>query len=75
MSRMKSLFLQALAMSMIAAENNVYMDRSPLHDKTNYGGNMARSSKKEMKEFTVHGKKIMAYSKKDAIIRYKHLMS
>lgn len=47
----------------------------PLPDKINYGGNTARSSKKEMKEFMVHGKKIMAYSKKDAIIKYKHLMS
>lgn len=31
-----------------------------------------KSSTKELREFTIKGKKVMAYSKKDAIKRLKH---
>ena len=42
-------------------------------DKPYFNPNYRRpSEKKELREFNVKGKKIMAYSKKDAIKRLKH---
>lgn len=35
-------------------------------------GYKVKSSTKELREFTIKGKKVMAYSKKDAIQRLKH---
>lgn len=72
MSKLKAIMLEtAMMMSMATSGNNVYMDKST-------GGGMrfnpdyTKQVHRELREFTVKGKKIMVYSKKDAIKRFKH---
>lgn len=66
----KLLGLVALSMSM-ASERNLYgvPNKAEMKFNPDYKIN---TPKKELKEFTIKGHKIMAYSKKDAIKRMKH---
>lgn len=67
----KLLGLVALSMSM-AKESNLYgtPNKAGMRFNPDYKVN---TSKKELKEFTIKGHKVMAYSKKDAIKRMKHI--
>lgn len=73
MSKMKQMLL-ATAMMCAAAQS---YDKHPYSLKSKKGMRFnpdykGQASVKELREFTVKGKKIMAYSKKDAIKRFKH---
>lgn len=73
MSRLKQIMLEtAMMMSLTASKNNVYMDKNPnggMRFNPNY---RPKKQHRELREFTVKGKKVMAYSKKDAITKLKH---
>ena len=66
----KLLELAALSMSM-TKESNLYgtPNKTGMRFNPDYKVN---TPKKELKEFTIKGHKVMAYSKKDAIKRMKH---
>lgn len=66
----KLLALAALSMSM-ARESNLYgvPNKAGMKFNPDYKVDIP---KKELKEFTIKGYKVMAYSKKDAIKRMKH---
>lgn len=66
----KLLALAALSMSM-TKESNLYgaPNKAGMRFNPDYKVN---TPKKELKEFTIKGHKVMAYSKKDAIKRMKH---
>lgn len=67
---MKLLKLTALSMC-IANKSNLYgaPNKAGMRFNPDYKVN---TPKKELKEFTIKGHKVMAYSKKDAIKRMKH---
>jgi hypothetical protein len=73
MSRLKQIMLEtAMMMGLADSGNNVYMDKNPscgMKFNPNY---RPKTQHRELREFTVKGKKVMAYSKKDAITRLKH---
>ena len=52
--------------------NNVYMDKNPSRGMRFNPNYKPKTQHRELREFTVKGKKVMAYSKKDAITRLKH---
>ena len=66
----KILGLAALSMSM-ASERNLYgvPNKAGMKFNPDYKVN---TPKRDLKEFTIKGHKVMAYSKKDAIKRMKH---
>lgn len=65
--------LRLAALSMhIANENNLYGAPNKAGMKFNPDYKVD-TPKKELKEFTIKGHKVMAYSKKDAIKRIKHM--
>lgn len=73
MSRLKQIILEtALMMSLAASENNVYMDKNPSRGMRFNPNYRPKIQYRELREFTIKGKKVMAYSKKDAIKRLKH---
>ena len=73
MSRLKQIILEtALMMSLAASENNVYMDKNPSRGMRFNPNYRHKIQYRELREFTIKGKKVMAYSKKDAIKRLKH---
>lgn len=66
----KLLGLVALSMSM-TTESNLY--NAPSKNGVKFNPNYKVDTfKKELREFTIKGHKVMAYSKKDAIKRMKH---
>ena len=73
MSRLKRILLHVAGM--IAASQSD--DRFSISERRTGGMSFnpdykAEPEKRELREFTVKGKKILAYSKKDAIKRLKH---
>lgn len=73
MSKLKQIMLEtAIMMSLAYSKNNVYMDKN-LNGGMRFNPNYRpKTQHRELREFTVKGKKVMAYSKKDAITRLKH---
>lgn len=73
MSKLKQIMLEtAIMMSLAYSKNNVYMDKN-LNGGMRFNHNYRpKTQHRELREFTVKGKKVMAYSKKDAITRLKH---
>lgn len=73
MSRMKSLAMGILAMAAMAQnENEIFSEQSPkkcMRFNPNYKPN---PKNKTLREFSINGRKVMAYSRKDAITRLKH---
>lgn len=73
MSKLKRMMLEtAMMLSAAASENNIYMDKTTgggMRFNPDYKPNRQH---REMREFTIKGKKVMAYSRKDAITRLKH---
>lgn len=64
----------ALTMLSMAYSNGggIYgIPRGKRVDTTNYKANIQKDNK-ELREYTIKGQKVMAYSKKDAIKRLKH---
>ena len=73
MSRLKQIMLEtAMMMSLAASGNNVYMDKNPSRGMKFNPNYKPKTQHRKLREFTVKGKKVMAYSKKDAITRLKH---
>lgn len=73
MSRLKQIMLEtAMMMSLAASENNVYMDKNPSRSMRFNPNYRPKTQYHELREFTIKGKKMMAYSKKDTIKRLKH---
>lgn len=73
MSRFKQIMLEAAMMiGLAASENNVYMDKNPSRGMRFNPNYRPKTQYRELREFTIKGKKVMAYSKKDAITRLKH---
>lgn len=73
MSRLKLIALQVAGMIAAAQSNDFY------NTNENRTGGMvfnpdykAASPARELREFTIKGKKVLAHSKKDAIKRLKH---
>ena len=69
--------VMALTMLSIAYSNGggIYgIPRGKRVDTTNYKANIQKDNK-ELREYTIKGQKVMAYSKKDAIKRLKHKKS
>lgn len=73
MSKMKKILLATAAMMAVA--NNEKMDfiENPVAGMSFNPNYKVRHPHRELKEFSIKGNKIMAYSKKDAIKRLKHL--
>lgn len=71
MVRMKNIMAMMLASMMMAGEYGGVKNYKPREKKKAV---LLPSDKKvkQLHEFTVKGQKIMAYSKKDAIIRLRH---
>ncbi len=73
MSRLKQIMAATIAMAGLAAsENNIYMDKNHIRGMIFNPNYRPKTQHRELREFTVKGKKVMAYSKKDAITRLKH---
>lgn len=70
--KMKSILLPLImAMSAAGSSENVY-DTS-FRGKPKYNPNYRpKQTHREMKEFCINGEKVMAYSRKDAIVRLRH---
>lgn len=68
---MKQLLLATAAMCAVAQGYNPYAGKRK-EGMTFNPDYKVKSSVKELREFTIKGQKIMAYSKKDAIKRLKH---
>lgn len=71
MSKIKQMLLATAAMCAAAQSYNLYS----INCKKEMAFNpdyKVKSSIKELREFTIKGKKVMAYSKKDAIKRLIH---
>ena len=71
MSRMKQMLLSTAAMYAVAQKYDPYSvnRKEGMTFNPDY---KVKSSTKELREFTIKGKKVMAYSKKDAIKRLKY---
>lgn len=71
MSKLKQMLLATAAMCAAAHSYNPYSvnRKEGMTFNPDY---KVKSSTKELREFTIKGKKVMAYSKKDAIKRLKH---
>lgn len=71
MSRMKQMLLAAAAMCAVAQKYDPYSvnRKEGMTFNPNY---KVKLLTKELREFTIKGKKVMAYSKKDAIKRLKY---
>lgn len=64
--------VMALTMLSMAYSSGIYgIPRGKRVDKTNYKANIKKDNK-ELREYIIKGQKVMAYSKKDAIIRLNH---
>lgn len=73
MSRLKQIMLEtAMMMSLADSGNNVYMDKNPSRSMRFNLNYRPKKQHRELREFIVKGKIVMAYSKKDAITRLKH---
>lgn len=71
MSKMKQMLLAAAAMCAVAQRYDPYSVNR--EERMTFNPDYkVKSSTKELREFTIKGKKVMAYSKKDAIKRLKH---
>lgn len=69
---MKSILL-SLIMGMAAAENTKQVYGTTFRDKLKYNPDYKpKQAHREMKEFCINGEKVMAYSRKDAIVRLRH---
>lgn len=69
---MKS-FILPLVIAMAAAENPNSIYNTCFSSKPKYNPNYRpKQAHKELREFCIKGQKVMAYSRKDAIIRLKH---
>ena len=71
MSKLKQMLLATAAMCASAQSYNPYS----INHKEGMAFNpdyKVKSSTKELREFTIKGQKVMAYSKKDAIKRLNH---
>lgn len=72
MSKLRKIAAATLAMCAAATNENIYSDK-PVTDKMRFNPNYKVISPiRKLREFTVKGEKVMAYSKKDAIKRMKH---
>lgn len=71
MSKLKQMLLATAAMCAAAQSYDPYFvnRKEGMTFNPDY---KVKSSTKELREFTIKGKKVMAYSKKDAIKRLKH---
>lgn len=71
MSRMKQMLLAAAAMCAVAQKYDPYSVNR--EERMTFNPDYkVKSEVKELREFTIKGTRIMAYSKKDAIKRLKH---
>ena len=71
----KSILLPAILM-MAASENPNKVFDSLFPDGSKYNPDYKRQPvHRELKEFCIKGEKVMAYSRKDAIVRLKHKKS
>lgn len=70
--KMKSAMLSLImAMSAAGSSENVY--GTSFRGKPKYNPDYKpEQSHRELKEFCIKGKKVMAYSRKDAIVRLRH---
>lgn len=70
--RMKSILLPLImAMSAAGSSENVY--GTSFRGKPKYNPNYRpKQTCRELREFCINGKKVMAYSRKDAIVRLRH---
>lgn len=72
MSRLRQILLPTAMMAAAASDDRVYKQSNEsggMHFNPNY---RPKPVHKKLREFTVKGQKIMAYSKKDAVTRLKH---
>lgn len=70
--RIKS-FLLPLILGMAASGNPDEVFASSFPQKSKYNPNYrSKQAHREMKEFCINGEKVMAYSRKDAIVRLRH---
>lgn len=72
MSRLKQIMAATLAMCAAATNDFIYSDQTVMDRmrfNPDYKVNLPR---RELREFIIKGRKIMAYSKNDAIKRLKH---
>lgn len=68
----KTLAMLAMANAM-TTDKNIYSDQRSSNKGISFNPDYRRqSTPRELKEFTINGQKICAYSRKDAIKRLKH---
>lgn len=72
MSRMKSILLMTAMMAAAAGSDDLFgrPRREPAKQRT--PSLRAKQPVRQLREFTIKGEKVMAYSKKDAVIRLRH---
>ena len=71
MSKIKKSMLMTIMMGMALSANNPIYGIPQRKCSANSNYKINRKERKE-REFTVKGKKVMAYSRKDALIRLRH---
>lgn len=70
--KMKSILLP-LIMAMASAGSSENVFGTSFRGKPKYNPNYKpKQAHREMKEFCINGEKVMAYSRKDAIVRLRH---
>lgn len=70
--KMKSILLP-LIMAMAAAGSSENVFGTSFRGKPKYNPDYkSKQAHREMKEFCINGEKVMAYSRKDAIVRLRH---
>lgn len=70
----RGLLLHALAAAAMITDPNIFSIRNKsLNNNINFNGNISKEGTRDKKIFAINGIKIEAYSRKDAISRYKHL--
>ncbi len=73
MSNLQKFLLNTFKMfGMATAKESVYMDKEPVVRMRMNPDYKPAQPHRPLREFTVKGKKVMAYCKKDAITRLKH---
>ena len=72
MSRLRQILLASVMMAAAASDDRVYKQSNESEGMRFNPNYKPKSLHRELREFTVKGRKIMAYSKKDAVTRLRH---
>lgn len=72
MSRLRQILLATAMMAVAASDDRVYKQSNESGGMSFNPNYRPKPVHRELREFTVKGQKIMAYSKKDAVTKLRH---